>query len=170
MTTWTKWTTAALMISAAFLIGCKPSEENNSVEPEDQPETSDGGHSHTEGDHGGALAVFEGHAFHAELLGDEGTGEVKVLISNETFQPVEVDAQSIKLNLVEPDAAPQQFELLRTDPMDEVAAFATTNPELAILACDGWEGVLGIGVTINGVPYNSRFAPPVDAHEENDEH
>jgi hypothetical protein len=170
MTTWTKWTTALLMISAAFFAGCKPAEKNDSEEPGDSPEATDGGHSHTEGEHGGALAVFEGHAFHAELLGDEDTGEVKVLISDAAFEPIDVDAESINLNLVETGAAPQQFELPRSEPVDEVAAYTTTNLELAELACDGWEGSLQISVTINGIPYNAHFASPEGGHEGHDEH
>ena len=151
-----------------FAVGCNPSTDT----PGDDPEPAAGGddghdhgdeaaHSHTEGPNGGPLAVLGGHQYHAEVLADEASGAVDVLITDPDFKPIAIDAKELALNLMI-DKKPSSYVFRPAEAVEgEPAKFSLTDPELAELIADvAWEGDARVSIEIGGTPYSETLARP----------
>lgn len=155
------------------LVGCKSETESTGKPAGGQPTTAQGSeakadnpdfpefHSHTVGRKGGPIAVLGRHQFHAEFLTDAETGQISVLLYDDHFMPVAMDAKDLALNIMV-GGEPKQytFPVIDAGSGTKVAVYQLTDPDLAKLLKDGWEGKAQVSITEKGSPTSGTLYNP----------
>lgn len=162
----------SVLILSVCLIGCQKESGPKAVDadPHDHAVGEAGSersklfppfHDHFVGRKGGLIAMLGGHQFHAEFLADEATGEITVLIYDEDFMPLAVEAKEVTLNIMV-GGEPKQYKFDQTEPGGEltVATYKLTDADLAKLLKAGWEGDAQVSIAVNGAPTSGKLALP----------
>ena len=161
---------SVLLLTSAVLLalGCSDTQTTDMPSParaehDDHDQAEKDGHGHDVGPNGGLLAILGSHEFHVEVLADEDTGNVRALLTDSEFKPVETAAKSLSINMVL-GGKPSQFTLDYTDNTSPVE-FQATDKALAEAIHDGWEGEARVVIEISGSPRTGALAAPKGGHE-----
>lgn len=162
----------AMLAYFAFAIGCGPMADTPgegtapATDGDGHDEDAHAEHSHEIGPNGGALAILGGHQYHAEVLADEDSGVIDVLITDAEFKPTSIDAKELAINMMVDDKPSQYVFPLAETAEGEPVKFSLTDPALAELIADAaWEGDARVAIEIGGTPYSETLAKPEVAHE-----
>lgn len=123
----------------------------------------DGGHSHSEGPHGGVIADWGGGKFHVEFTVDHDQKEsVVYILGDDEKTSVPIDATEVTLAIKEPPtqvtltASPQE-----SDPSGKSSRFVGQHENLGIVR--EFEG--SISGLVGGVPYSGNFKEVAHDHD-----
>jgi len=138
-----------------FVQGCN---HNHSVHEQSTGTTADDAHAALhKPKYNNVLAEFPGHKYALEIIDDETTGLVTVFLTDAHFESIAIDATEVQLNFII-EGAPKVFTLIRTEQeAGKPATFTLTDPELAALICEGWQGNAIASVEISGKPNNAKL-------------
>ncbi|PAY16875.1 hypothetical protein CKO51_24360 [Rhodopirellula sp. SM50] len=168
----------ALLLTAACLIGfvgCKQETASTTSTPSvetDDHEHGEGergqdhtvaGHGHGAGPHGGTIADWGGGKYHVEFTVDhDKTQATAYVLGGDEKTPAPIDADSIELNIVDPELTvtlnPSPEE---SDPDGKASRFIGTHEKLGVV--QEYEGSM-TGV-IDGTPYTGDFKEEAHAPE-----
>lgn len=118
-------------------------------------------HSHTAGRKGGALAVLGRHQFHAEFLPDAETGDISVLVYDNEFMPIALEAKELTLDLMV-SGEPKKYTFLvdNAGSDTEVAVYKLSDADLAKLLKEGWDGNAQVSIMDKGNPASGKLYNP----------
>ncbi|MDR1492152.1 MAG: hypothetical protein LBT05_05480 [Planctomycetaceae bacterium] len=104
------------------------------------------------------IAEFPGHKYAMEIIDEkETTGLVTAFVTDAHFEPVQIDANEVRLNFIV-SGKPKTYTLTRTQSESgKPATFTLKDMELATMNCEGWEGEATATVEISGVPYTAKL-------------
>lgn len=157
------------LLSLSLMVGCgdKAAEQPTTKQPATTPisdngeSSSNGGHDHGAGPHGGTLADWGGGAYHVEFTvdHDKKTATVYILGSDEKT-PEPIIAESVLLTISDPDLQTDLLPVpMESDSDGKSSRFVGTHDGLAIVKEYG--GTLS--AEVDGTPYAGNFQETDDS-------
>ncbi|MDR2755605.1 MAG: hypothetical protein LBC20_07850 [Planctomycetaceae bacterium] len=147
----------AIFCAITVLSGCNKAAHEHGAGEEHSHHESATEHAHKP-KYDEVIVEFPGHKYAMEIIDEkETTGLVTAFVTDAHFEPVQIDANEVRLNFIV-SGKPKTYTLTRTQSEEgKPATFTLKDMELATMNCEGWEGEATATVEISGVPYTAKL-------------